>query len=198
MRGLPFVLFFILVSSAAIAVLASDPRSSNQDVNGSVTEITENDFTQLATIRSTNLSVFGVRLGDSLSDAKANVERYGLRLVPARFPNGFSVYEKDGPAELIGLRTEEQRIVKIALFDGMAKYLAGESRLLMGDDVTRRDSPARLRLLGREDRRSDERDMDGHTVTCSYDKEGLLLIRSYSRLGDAPTVLHLIFPAKAR
>jgi len=197
-RRLIFVLFFTLVSSAAVLVLASGAQPSNQDASVSGTEITKSDFTRLVAIRSTDLSVFGVKLGDSLSAAKASVERYGLKLVPAHFADAFSVYEKDGHAELIGLRTEEQRIVKIALFDGMAKYLAGESRLLMGDEATRPDSPVRLRLLGREDRRSDRQDIDGHTVTCSYDKEGLLLIRSYSRLGDAPTVLHLIFPAKAR
>jgi len=157
-------------------------------------EVTQTDFTKESKIISTELTVFGVGLGDSLADVKAKVEHGGIKLTVT--DGRYSLF--DGGEELVGIGFESDKIVRLALFYGMVKRLAGESAQLLGADSTSPDSAVRIHLLGREDRRSVEQSSIGHTVTCSYDKEGIHLIRLYSKYGDAPTVLHFVLPARAR
>src|SRR5882672_8974791 len=158
-------------------------------------EVTRADFTKEAKIVSTELAIFGVMLGDSISDARAKIEHAGLKLTA---PEGrHTIIANDG-TELVGTRVDGDKIVMLALFSAMAKYLAGDSVRLLSDDVTSPDSPVRLHLLGREDKRDVEHNSIGSIVTCSYDKEGIRLIRSYSRYGDAPTVMHFVPPARTR
>jgi len=160
-------------------------------------EVTRVDFTKLKEIASSGLAVFGVTLGDSVESAKVKFEQAGLKIKARQLAGSFSVYENGD--ELLALDSQGERITLIALFSKMAKHLAGESALLLDPDIVLPDSALRLRLLGREDSRSDERNSIGHTVTCSYDKEGIRLIKSFSvSLGDAAPVLHLVASAKKR
>ncbi len=126
---------------------------------------------------------------------EAKIEHAGLKLTA---PEGRHTITANDGTELIGIRVESDKIVLLALFNAMAKYHAGDSVRLLSDDVTSPDSPVRLHLLGREDKRDVEHNSIGSIVTCSYDKEGIRLIRSYSRYGDAPTVMHFVPPARTR
>jgi len=157
-------------------------------------EITRVDFTKEEKIISTSLTVFGIGLGDSLTDTKVKAERAGVKLTMTE--GRYSLF--DGDDELVGIGFESEKVVMLALFHGMVKHLAGDSAQLLGDDTTSPDSAVRMHLLGREDKRTVEHGSTGMVVTCSYDKEGIHLIRSYSRYGDAPTVLHLVLPARTR
>ncbi len=186
-----------LLKIAAILLLLTGAQSVLPQSNSArhTVEVTQADFTKEAKIVSTELAIFGVMLGDSISDARAKIEHVGLKLTA---PEGrYTVIANDG-TELVGIRIDGDKIVMLALFSAMAKYLAGDSVRLLSDDVTSPDSPVRLRLLGREDKRDVEHNSIGIVVTCSYDKEGIRLIRSYSRYGDAPTVMHVVPPARIR
>ena len=104
-------------------------------------EVTRVDFTKEAKIVSTELAVFGVMLGDSISDARAKIEHAGLKLI---VPEGrHTIIANDG-TELVGIRVDGDKIVMLALFSAMAKYLAGDSAKLLSDDVTSPDSAVRL------------------------------------------------------
>lgn len=185
------------VPPSAMRPLSSAPSSASTKTDTAlITEVTRLDFTKRKEIVSSKLSVFGVSLGDSVRDAKSKFERAGLAIRGKAAASQFSVYGND--EELLGLDSQDERISRVALFSGMARYLVGEAARLFDPNITEADSALRLSLLGREDSRSDEVNSIGHVVICSYDKEGIRLIRSFSRYGDARPVLHWVPSAKKR
>jgi len=157
------------------------------------TEVTVDDFTKTEKVRSTDLSTFGVKLGDDLAVAEPKLAANG-RKVFRRESGMVEIYDSQG-RELLAIATDrEGRVSKIIWFRDMARHLAGESALLLSSDIADAESPLRLRLLGREDSRNSHPGSFGSTVTYSYDKEGIRVIRS----GNASPVIHLVPPAKSR
>jgi len=161
-------------------------------------EITKTDFTKMETIRSTEMEVFGVGLGDLMEDSKKKLRDAGLVLKEgAPSPESCAVFDAH-QTELLVLDSHEGRIKKIALFDGISRFLAGNAKQLYDLSITEADSSIRLVLLGREDKRTVERNSIGSIVSCSYDREGIRVIRSFSQYGDAAPVIHLVPPARSR
>ncbi len=159
-------------------------------------EVTSVDFTKLEKVVASRLSVFGVALGDSVRDAMRKIENAGLRVKAAQFPGQFYVYE--GSEQLLTLSAESGVVTQIVLYGVMVKHLAGESSLLLDANSTSPDSAVRLRLLGREDNRSEERSSVGRTVICSYDREGIRLVRVFFSGTDSFGSMQFVMPAKPR
>jgi hypothetical protein len=202
-----FVLFFtgfIGARSHAQApsgpMASSSPASKKEAVQEPAAmqfiEVTRVDFTKLEKITASRLSVFGVALGDSAEGAIRKIENAGLRVKAAQSPGQFYVYE--GNDQLLTLSIESGAVTQIILYDVMVRHPAGESGLLLDANSTSLDSAVRLRLLGREDNRSEERSSVGRTVSCSYDREGIRLVRVFFSGGDSLGSMRLVMPAKPR
>jgi hypothetical protein len=181
-------------------VPASSPGTKKEIVRDPAalesTEVTSVDFTKLEKVVASRLSVFGVALGDSVRDAMRKIENAGLRVKAAQFPGQFYVYE--GSQQLLTIVGESGAVNEIVLYELMARHLAGESRLLLDADSTSPGSAVRLRLLGREDNRSEERSGVGRKVTCSYDREGIRLVRVFLGGTDSLGSMRFVMPAKPR
>jgi hypothetical protein len=168
------------------------------------TEITKNDFTAIKRLRSDELSFFGIRLGDSRGDVHSKAERAGLTCkeesvslpgvevriflsTPSPTRTLAAVDIRSGVVSEIGLRTEA------------AEVLAGESKKLLGIECLDETSPTRLRLLGKEDRRTENPSQYSKSVVYYYDKEGIQLRGLWWHLDETSSVLlALTSPAKVR
>lgn len=156
---------------------AGAPPCTMPALGGARTEITKRDFTRGPAPCSLRLSLYGIYLGEASDAVRSSMEAAG-----------FTLYETRGhwlgvsSAHLIARRNHslvkyftvvlrDDRVEAIILHSVMHWYLSGDSSGLLEPEAGERDSPLRLRLLGREDAIHDS----AAEVTYVYDSEGFEL-----------------------
>ena len=171
------------------------------------TEITKSDFTALKRLRSTELSIFGIKLGDTAARARELAEAAGLIWSEREYRNPTAPGGKGKNAEIakpgndayVIFGIDGDVVASITLHKNLQPLLAGESSRLLNVDCTDQESAARLKLLGREDRRTVDSSRLMTVISYEYDKEGIRLVRLSTAGVPADTVaLTLRAPAKAR
>jgi hypothetical protein len=191
----------LLIASTCVAVFST--AAVAQEPSTEPVEISKTDLTQLDKILATNLTVFGVALGDRAGNAEEKVRAAGFRVeseawtrsgqVGGRFIRAFDGLNK----EPFGFGEEDGIVTEIVLRSDIVPRLPGNSPKLFDASIMEAESPLRLRLLGREDRRSASGTAIT-TVTFSYDKEGIRLESSMARGRSLGQNVFLVAPAKAR
>ncbi len=190
-----------------IAVLATGRVAISQQASGKAThpsaakqsqkdhrsfiEVTEQDFTKAETLRSTNLTVFGIRLGQPEKEAVAavaaanlawKVQTSGNVEIQDSAGNGLIVMGiTDGEVEIIGLQSS------------ISEYLKGDAKKLFSPTILAPQSSFRMAILGHED----ERKEGEITVVYTYFKEGIE-IQGITNLGPPAVIVTLFVPAKSR
>jgi hypothetical protein len=196
-----FLTIFVQPSQAVESTLTVPVAKSTGGRDSEVTEITRVDFIKTERLRSTNLSVLGLRLGENVPLARAAIEEEGLSWA-ALAPDRAEVRDGLGKALLV-ISIQDESLTEIAIHDGLAAQIPGRSRSLFDKRILDKDSPLRLELLGREDRRSVFNNPVLQTVEYLYEKEGLR-IGGFSIPGSRSTAptwgvnVTLRSPAKSR
>jgi hypothetical protein len=188
------------VATLSTALLAQEKQTPTAPI-----EITKTDMTKIDKIRSVDLTVFGVALGDATDAAQEKVRAAALRPEVVALPktNGgrFIRVFDSSQKEIFGITDEGGTVTGLTLRNDLAPRLPGESPKLFSASIMEPESALRLRLLGREDSRTVEhpRGTSITEINISYDKEGIRLSQSYvGSLGDLPPTIHLVMPAKPR
>lgn len=182
----------LLITTVVISVCASGASPGK-------VEMTRSDFTGVQGVRSTNVTFFGIGLGDSKINAKAAAAKAHLSWLPEEeFPNNVELQDADGETPAI-IQIDEGMVSTMVLHRAASRYLAGNARKLFSADVVDADSPIRLQLLGREDKVTRTEDAASETITYTYDKEGFQLrCIAFAASGDVIISFHLIAPARSR
>ena len=152
-----------LAPLAAAVLLAVAPVLPASSAEGGVAELTVVDITQRPALTSATCAVFGIRLGVKREDV---LKRLGEKDLLWGYYNGYLLTEKKFSdiiyvydrlsSEAVGgalLRLKFDtggRIASIILYPAMSKYLVGESKLLVDQEVL--EPSVRRRLLGRADK----------------------------------------------
>lgn len=152
-----------LAPLAAAVLLAFAPVLPASSAEGGVAELTSVDITQRPALTSATCAVFGIRLG---MKREAVLKRLGEKDLLWGYYNGYLLTEKKFSdivyvydrlsSEAVGgalLRLKfnnDGRLASITLYPAMGKYLVGESKLLVDQEVL--EPSVRRRLLGRADR----------------------------------------------
>jgi hypothetical protein len=177
----------------AVILLSAALASAQQQT----IEITKTDFTKVDGVRSTSLSVFGIKLGESRKEAQASAASFGVQLSPKQEQHGVTFKSASGCEVVVNF--DDDAASRITLRENCAEELAGESRHLLEPGITWPSSEERLKLLGREDR-AENNSLgygSGKTELLVYEKEGLQIGNFYDNKKDSIT-LHLVAPAKNR
>lgn len=156
-------------------------------------EITQQDFTKVERLRSSNLMVFGVQLGQTEEKAEAAVKSAGLSWV--KLPSGNAAIRDANGKWLVSVDVAKGEIVLLILESVIVDYMKGDSKKLFSPTVIEQQSSHRLALMGHEDQR--EEDPLFHTVKYSYFKEGIA-IQALRPLDPPPIRIWLFLPAKSR
>jgi hypothetical protein len=193
----------LVLQSVGVVAVLSAVLAAQESTRASATEITKTDVTNIEKVRSTNLMLFGVALGDKFSEAEEKARSAGFvvksEALTRRAGHLARVFDSSGK-ESWGFSDESGTVTEIIVRSDLAPRLPGESSKLFDPTIMDAESPLRLRLFGREDNRTVERPAASMTtITISYDKEGIRFTQS--NLGGGrnlpPTVL-FITPAKSR
>ncbi len=164
----------------------------------STIEVTERDFISLSGWRSTDLSFFGIRLGEDAAQARRRISE--LPFKSKSTPGAFNLFDQDLEVATIVLGAGQ--VSQIRLFPRASVYLAGQSRELFLQEIGDADSSLRRRLLGREDDVIVEQNSTVTSVFFVYGPEGVEVERSTMRIGwTSPVVMvsvKLVAPEKAR
>lgn len=156
-------------------------------------EMTERDFTSLSEWRSTNLSFFGIRVGEGAAEARQRIS--GLPFRAESTPGVFNLFDQTDEVASIVFGAEQ--VSQIRLFPRASVYLAGASQRLFAPEIADEDSALRRQLLGREDKAISERGDFTTTVHYVYGPEGLELQRSIMRVGNfRPVVMITVIFSK--
>lgn len=175
---------FLMPISASSGAVDSTPRDRT-------IEVTEVDLIKVKGWSSSQVSMYGVRLGNSRQIAEDSLRQRGItfRVIQQEPRNGVPVSAilvtvRGEARTAVVFEMEQDTVTKIQVGEAGAKLLVGETlKLFRFYDTT---TP--LQLLGEEDRR--ERDLLGG-VDYYYLKEGVI-IQTY-----IPTVTFMV-PAKVR
>jgi hypothetical protein len=160
----------------------------------SVIEITQQDFTKAETLRSTNLTVFGIHLGQPEQEAAAAAQIASL--VWTRTSSGNIDVRKASGKCLMLISLVDGEVVSIDLESDIAEYLKGDAKKLLSTTVLEPQSSFRMAILGHEDERKEENEFI-HYVKYSYFKEGIEIQGLYDF--NPPSVKVVLFlPAKVR
>ena len=158
-------------------------------------EVTRTDIATVTALRSDSLTTFGVRLGDSEEQMRQRVTMAGLKLQARTKGECCDLLDQHSNAVAI-FHLREGRIAGVAWGSGLRQYMPGRGGEIFNPEIADSDSPLRLELLGREDRREIERGLYP-TVTYFYDREGIRIFRM--SIGDLQIVnVELVPPAKPR
>lgn len=192
----------ILQTTIGIVLFASGLAA--QGIPASI-EITTTDITKLERIRSTDLTLFGIAIGDTTEAAQGKVTAAGFRAELVEAPqadgNRFTRVFDGANKEIFGFTDDGGSVEGLTLRDQLSARLPGDSARLLHASIMAAESPLRLRLLGREDSRTVERARGASitTIKISYDKEGIRLNQSYIEgTGNLPVTLHVVRPARPR
>ena len=159
-----------------------------------VIEITQQDFTKAEVLRSTNLTVFGIHLGQLEQEAAAAAQ--SANLVWTRSESGDIEVREAGGKCLMMVGLADGEVVSIALESDIARYLKGDAKKLLSTTVLEPQSSFRMAILGHEDERKEENEII-HYVKYTYFKEGIEIQGLY--IDNPPSVKVLLFlPAKSR
>lgn len=175
-------------------------------VSAQVVEITKGDLTRQKAIDASQVTVLGVRLGESKEAALRTLQRTGNIAVKDDAAAGrvYVVSPAGSTTVVMSLKVVENQVTTINLVGGFGEWLQGETRLLFR---AFEDDSIRHKLLGREDHREVVRGGTKESptvdVTYAYFKEGLLLHSSLQRAADGKQVesrreMVFIYPARAR
>jgi len=154
-------------------------------------EITEQDFTKAETLRSTNLRVFGIHLGQPEKEAVVKVASANLVWKVNKSGN-VEVQNSTGKA-LLTLGITDGEVELIGLQSDISEYLKGDAKKLFSPTILAPQSSFRMAMLGRED----ERKEGENTVVYTYFKEGIE-IQGITNLRPPAVIVALFFPAKSR
>ena len=133
-------------------------------------EITEADFTKAEMIRSTNLSVFGVYLGQPVREASSAIKTGGL--FSKESAGAIEVHDLAGKT-LLTLFLVDGTVDSILLNGNLADYLKGDEKKLFSPTIVDPQSSYRMELLGREDEILKNADTDMPEISYVYFKEGI-------------------------
>jgi hypothetical protein len=152
-----------LVGLAVAVLLASVPPHPAQAAEGGAVELTVVDITPRPALTSSQVTVFGLQLG---MPKKAVLEHLGQKDMLWGYYNGYLLTEKKFSdiiyvfdrlsSEAVGgalLRLSfdtERRLTAITLYPAMGKYLVGQSKRLVDQEVL--EASVRRQLLGRADK----------------------------------------------
>lgn len=192
-----------LFRSLAVVTILGGVAVAQEATRGSVAEITKTDLTKVDKLLSTNVSLFGVSLGDQFSEAEEKARSAGFVVKSETLARGAGhlarVFDSSGK-ESWGFSDETGTVIEIILRSDLATRLPGDSSKLFDPTIMDAESPLRLRLLGREDKRSVEHPVASMTtISISYDKEGIRLTQSNLGGGrNFPPTVFLVVPAKSR
>lgn len=136
------IFLFGCVSTPTVQIFAEQNINSkyNYEVSdNSIYELTQYDVLELLSkkqIKSTNIAVRGVKLGDRFMDVKNKI---GLPDYVEDYYDGKATnlkYEKNGETSMI-VHLEDNIVARIVVREGMDSELAGKSRIGMSiEDVT--------------------------------------------------------------
>ena len=148
---------------AVAVILALAPVLPASSAEGGFAELTVVDIIQSPTLTSSHCAVFGIGLG---MKREAILKRLGEKDLLWGYYNGYLLTEKKFSdliyvydrlsSEAVGgalLRLKfnnDGRIASIILYPAMGRYLVGESKLLVDQEVL--EPSVRRRLLGRADK----------------------------------------------
>lgn len=155
-------------------------------------EMTQEDFTSAKSIRSTDISLFGIKLGANYEDVKKAVAASGR---PSKEHSGlgatdlmvfFAEEELSKNAKMITFEAEDQVVKRIfvygAPYDMVARtatpIFRGFDSIAIGSVktlLTKCNSDQRIGILGREDRKKDDKFLGDYITDYYYDKEGLII-----------------------
>jgi hypothetical protein len=207
-RGVVYMKPIIIIAVALTLSMAHAQQPASKTAPTKAlqnTEITKQDFTKLDELRSTRLTVFGARLGQTKDETKAAVEKAGAawKLVAMATGNPLpGIYDSDGHELALLELSSDGLVTRITLYPGIARYLAGDSAKLFTDDVLDPTSSVRLELLGREDQYEHEpwnnRLMTGEWRRFEYFKEGIEVAGNVPPDPVLSMQIHLFVPAKPR
>jgi hypothetical protein len=142
-----------LLSLLLVMALSTSPAASQ------ATEVTAKDITKDPALKSTDCSVFGIRLGMSREEVTGLLQETdflwgyynGYLLTEKKFSDIVYVYDRTGSgavgSALLRLAfSPEGSLESITLYPGMSRYLAGESKKLVDQEIL--EPAVRRRLLG--------------------------------------------------
>lgn len=167
-------------------------------------EITQQDLTKTDPLRSTDLAVFGLRLGQTEQEAEAIAHRAGFywkktALGVNQETPAASLVDANGQSSGILLRLTFGKVDRIDIYSESASRLVIDSAKLLSDDILEPTSSTRMALLGHEDEyQHHDLQLLGEWREFHYFKEGIEIdgIRSSDKVRDLR--LSLLAPAKVR
>jgi hypothetical protein len=155
-------------------------------------EITQDDFTKAETIRSTNLSVFGVYLSQPARDSSAAIKTAGLVWKES---NGQVEVNDLAGKTLLMLFLVDGTVDSIVLQSNLADYLKGDEKKLFSPTIVEPQSSYRMELLGREDEIRRNTDSDMSEISYVYFKEGIRI--QDSRCPNSMSACGYLLPLKS-
>jgi len=109
-------------------VLASGQRTGTKPLASATksVDVTRVDFTKITGLRSTELTVFGIRLGQKVEQARLVAQNAGLKWnVEASARGPLPVVSGEKGPDLFHLGVSADEVTRIALQPGIAQFLQG-------------------------------------------------------------------------
>ena len=191
MQEIRVLTILLFVFSSSLNAQEKVTRSTAKRTERSFIEITKEDFTKAERLRSTNLTVFGIHLGQPEKQAGAAVAAANLGWKVQQSGN-IEVQDSTGKG-LIVMTVTDGEIELIGLQSAITEYLKGDAKKLFSPTILAPQSSFRMAILGHEDERK-EGDI---TVVYSYFKEGIE-IQGITALKPPAVIVTLFLPAKSR
>lgn len=177
--------------------------ASKQTHSVQVTEITDRDLTKVEELRSTKLTVFGIRLGQTKDEARSAAESARMTWKMVAMAEGDpmpAVFDESGHQLLHLDLSAEGLVTRIRLKPSISRYLAGDGKRLFADDILDPASSTRMELLGHEDQYQHDpwQTLDGEYRRFQYFKEGIEVAGTVPANSIIPMEVQLFPPAKQR
>jgi hypothetical protein len=169
-------------------------------------EVTRTDLTKLSSIDAGQLTVLGVRLGDT-RDAALKTLQATKDVKIQEDPASGRIYVIEPPTSnivVMGVKLVENQVTAVNIVNNFGEWLQGDTKLLF---KAFEDDSIRFKLLGREDNRevvhAGTKEAPAEDVIYSYFKEGIVLHSMAKKSADGRQVervreMILIYPAKVR
>ena len=175
-------IFLVVFAASAQSAQKTDPHKAAAPAQHSaapkkatsprLVEVTREDFTKIAELRSSNLTLFGIRLGQTEEQAKAVPQIAGWTW-KADDRGKWELRDSNGHG-LIVVIIDEGEVTRIGMSPNMSTYLKGDAPQLFSNGILEPTSSIRLSLLGREDEYSHEdSQFSGEWRHYRYFKEGI-------------------------
>ena len=169
-------------------------------------EATRTDLTKLSSIDASQLTVLGVRLGDTRDAALKTLQATKDIKVQEDPVSGliYVVEPPSGTRVVMVVKVVENQVTRISVLNSFGEWLQGDTRLLF---KAFEDDSLRHKILGREDNREIMRggtkEAPAEDVFYNYFKEGIVLHSGAKLSADGKQVervreMILIYPAKVR